>query len=203
MKGGGKGKLAEPKDFQRNPFVIFSEPLVKGCFGVGGDVGAGSGIFMFVFSGGGGRRNDGCIGRLRSGCVHVIGRAHADAVTRMVIAVVVMTCDGAAVAVEELRLIVISGGNRASGGAVGIVFYISVHSMDECRWSGIVDSVSANVMMTSSCGTGKGFVIGVVVGCCCIVMSGERATVSSRIKVGCSFGYNFILKWGNFAAEIA
>ena len=33
MKGGGKGKVAKPRDFQRNPFVIFGEPLAKGCFG--------------------------------------------------------------------------------------------------------------------------------------------------------------------------
>ena len=36
MKCGGKGKLAKPRDFQRDPFVIFGEPLAEGSFGVGG-----------------------------------------------------------------------------------------------------------------------------------------------------------------------
>ena len=51
MKGGGKEKLAEPRDFQRNPFVIFGEPLAKGCFrgGCGVDVVAGGVIFIVMF----------------------------------------------------------------------------------------------------------------------------------------------------------
>ena len=54
MKGGGKGKLAKPRDFQRNPFVILGEPLAKSGF----DVGGGGGvvvwcIFICVFVVGG------------------------------------------------------------------------------------------------------------------------------------------------------
>ena len=58
MKGGGKGKLAKPRDFHWNPFVIFGEPLAEGCFRsgvgvVGGGGGAWGGVFINVFISGG------------------------------------------------------------------------------------------------------------------------------------------------------
>ena len=53
MKGGSKRELTKPRDFQRDPLVIFGEPLAKGCFGgCGGSVGGGgawSDVFIFVF----------------------------------------------------------------------------------------------------------------------------------------------------------
>ena len=55
MQFGGKGKLAKPRDFQRNSFVIFGEPLAKGCFGGGVGVGdrawnwVGVWVFLLIF----------------------------------------------------------------------------------------------------------------------------------------------------------
>ena len=80
MKGGGKGKLAKPRDFQRIPFVVFGEPLAKGCFwgsvcGVGFcgmGVVARWDIVIAVGRDHGGRRN-GSFGCCWSGCGHVIG----------------------------------------------------------------------------------------------------------------------------------
>ena len=51
VKGGGKGKLAKPRDFQRNPFVILCEPLTKGCFRNGVAVGDGAGDMLIVVFG--------------------------------------------------------------------------------------------------------------------------------------------------------
>ena len=58
MKWGGKRQFAKPRDFQRNPFIIFGKPLAKGCFGGGVGVGidgagggACGGVFIVVFVG--------------------------------------------------------------------------------------------------------------------------------------------------------
>ena len=90
MKCGGKRELAKPRDFQRDPFIIFGEPLAKGCFrnGVGvGDgvvgVGARCDIFILVFVGGGSVLGIvGCgdvivvVGFIFVGGVGVVGRAN-------------------------------------------------------------------------------------------------------------------------------
>ena len=50
MKRGSKGQFAEPRYFQRNPLVIFGEPLAKGFFGAGLG-GCGMGTVMRVVVG--------------------------------------------------------------------------------------------------------------------------------------------------------
>ena len=215
MKGGSKGKLAKPRDFQRNPFVIFGEPLTESGFGggvggIGVCVGAGVCSCIFVCVCIGGDRFSGeqlvvsgvvisrfvgtvvCISvhhvvGFKGACVGCSSISRVDSVNDVGIVVVSVVGDGKgdAVAVEKLGAVM-----RGCSGDVGAVYVSASGLLSRPRFA-VRHSAPGSAAPFRVCGIQE-LVIGVVGGSmCCHVRRGGRGhvgVVTVWVLDGCGVG---------------